>query len=81
MRVKSHKIIMCNKLCNWVFSDFFVECPALDAWSFWTVRVLWTVSERPESGRLGCSGRVVGVQNLDALFALDGQGVSRIRTL
>ena len=32
----------------------------------WTLRVLWPVSERPESGRLVCSGRVRGVQILDA---------------
>ena len=39
--------------------------PALDALLLWTVRVLWPVSERPESGRLRCSGRVGGVQSLD----------------
>ena len=29
--------------------------------------MLWPVSERPDSGRFGCYGRVGGVQSLDAL--------------
>ncbi len=33
-------------------------------------------AERPETGRSRCSGRYQSVQNLDALFALDGQRVS-----
>ncbi len=33
------------------------------------------------AGRLCCSGQVRGVQSLDALFALDGQGVSRVNPI
>ncbi len=29
--------------------------------------MLWPVSKRPDSGRLSCSGRLEGVQSLDAL--------------
>ena len=29
----------------------------------WTLRVLWPVSKRPDSGRLVCSGRLWGVQS------------------
>ena len=67
MRFTSHKTLMCNKLCNWVFCVFLMKRPALDALLLWTVRALWPVSERPESGRLSCSGRVGGAQILDAL--------------
>jgi len=33
MRVTSHKTLMCNKLCNCLFSDVLAKRPALDAWS------------------------------------------------
>jgi len=71
MWVASHKTLMCNKLCNCLFSDVLAKRPALDALLLWTVGVLWPVSERPESGRLGCSGRAGGVQSLDALPELN----------
>ncbi len=56
---------MCNKLCNYLFTDVLAKRPALDAWS------LWPVSDRPESGRFGCSGRAGGVQSLDALTCVE----------
>ena len=31
MRNASHKNLMCNKLCNWVFSVVFVKRPAVDS--------------------------------------------------
>ena len=73
---------MCNKLCNCLFSDVLAKRPALDAWSalagirpsrVWTVKVLWTGRECPESGRLSCSGQVGGVQSLD-VFKLSSYG-------
>jgi hypothetical protein len=67
MRVASHKTFMCNKLCNCLFSVVLTKCPALDALLLWTLAALWPVSDRPESGRLVRSGRVGGVQSLDAL--------------
>ena len=60
MGVASHKTLMCNKLCNCLFSDVLAKRPALDAWSalagirpsrVWTLGVLWT-------GR-GCPERII----------------------
>ena len=31
MRVSSHKSLMCNNLCNCLFSVVSTKCPALDA--------------------------------------------------
>ena len=74
MRFTSHKNLLCNKLCNCLFSVVLTKRPAQDAWS------LWPVSDRPDSGRLVRSGRVGGVQSLDAtsfgLVTLDRQGVA-----
>ena len=72
MRVASHKTLMCNKLCNCLFSDVLAKRPALDACCtldgtstlagigasrVWTLGLLLT---------LFCSGRAGGVQSLDA---------------
>ena len=66
MGVASHKTLMCNKLCNCLFSDVLTKRPALDAWCaldgikasrLWTLGLLWTVRGCPE---------------LDARGALDG---------
>ena len=66
MRVTSHKTLMCNKLCNCLFSDVLVKRPALDACCtldgmvtlagigasrVWTLGLLWTGRGCPESGR------------------------------
>jgi hypothetical protein len=66
MRSASHKTLMCNKLCNCLFSDVLARRPALDTLLLLT---------------LGHSGRYQSVQSLDARDALDGQGVSRVWTL
>ena len=70
---------MCNKLCNCLFSAVLAKRPALDALLLWTLAALWPVSDRPESGRLGCSGRVGGVQSLDDqdLLEAENRGIPR----
>ena len=59
-----------HKLCNFLFSDVLAKRPALDALLLWTLELLWPVSERPESGRYRCSGRVGGVQSRDAVLKI-----------
>jgi hypothetical protein len=59
MRSASHKTMMCNKLCNCLFSDVLARRPALDTLLLLT---------------LGHSGRYQSVQSLDARDALDGRG-------
>jgi hypothetical protein len=64
MRVSSHKSLMCNNLCNCLFSVVSTKCPALDApitldaWSTmagigpsraWTLELLWTGRGCPDS--------------------------------
>ena len=75
MRVASHKTLMCNKLCNWVFCLLYLKCPALDVWlgldgqgasRLWTLVVPLTVK---------------GVQTLDGNGTLTYWGASRILTL
>jgi hypothetical protein len=60
MRDASHKKFMCNKLCNYLFSEVLTKRQALDGTStlagirasrFLTLELLWTGRGCPESGR------------------------------
>ena len=50
-------------------------------WSvqLWTLELLWTVSGRPDTGHLSCSGRVWGVQSLDAFKFVESTWTSSER--
>ena len=66
MRVTSYKTLMCNKLCNFLFSELLAKRPALDACCtldgtgalagirasrHWTVAAVWTGKGCSDSGR------------------------------
>jgi len=40
MRVTRHKTLMCNKLCNCLFSELLAKRPALDAWYEFFVKTI-----------------------------------------